>query len=52
MSGAMSNNLHDLGVAALAAKLKTRKVSAVEVATHFLQRAHTHQHLGAFVNMD
>ena len=52
MSGAMSNNLHDLGVAALAAKLKTRKVSAVEVATHFLQRAHTHQYLGAFVTMD
>ena len=52
MSGAMSNNLHDLGVAALATKLKTREVSAVDVATHFLQRARTHQHLGAFVAMD
>ena len=52
MSGAMATNLHDLGVAVLAAKLKTREVSAVEVATHFLQRARTHQHLGAFVAMD
>ena len=48
----LSPDLHDLGVAALAAKLKTREVSAEEVAKHFLKRAGNHQHLGAFVAVD
>ena len=42
MSGMnMSGNpaeLHELGVAALAAKLRARDVSAVELAQHFLHR--------------
>ncbi len=48
----MSADLHDLGVVELAAQLRQRKVSAVEVATHFLARAQTHVALGAYVAMD
>ncbi len=44
--------LHQLGVVALAAKLRTREVSAVEVAQHFLHRARKHESLGAFLAMD
>ena len=44
--------LHDLTVAQLARSLAQRKVSAVEVASHFLARAKTHENLGAFVAMD
>ena len=44
--------LHDLGVAQLAAELRERHVSAVEVAQHFLARAQQHQHLGAFVSLN
>jgi aspartyl-tRNA(Asn)/glutamyl-tRNA(Gln) amidotransferase subunit A len=44
--------LHDLGVAQLATELRERRVSAVEAAQHFLDRAQTHQHLGAFVAMN
>ncbi len=52
MSAANHLELHDLGVAQLAASLKTRAVSAVEVARHFLARAEKHQSLGAFVAVD
>ena len=46
----MSNtDLHQLGVAELAAQLKNQQVSAVEAAQHFLTRAKQHQNLGAFV---
>lgn len=46
----MSNTeLHQLGVAELAAQLKSKEISAVEAAQHFLARAKQHQHLGAFV---
>ena len=46
----MSNtDLHNLGVAELAAQLKNKQVSAVEAAQHFLSRAKQHQNLGAFV---
>ncbi|MBP8186587.1 MAG: Asp-tRNA(Asn)/Glu-tRNA(Gln) amidotransferase GatCAB subunit A, partial [Comamonas sp.] len=46
----MSNSeLHQLGVAELAAQLKNKQISAVEAAQHFLARAKQHQHLGAFV---
>ncbi|RCX10979.1 Asp-tRNA(Asn)/Glu-tRNA(Gln) amidotransferase subunit GatA [Extensimonas vulgaris] len=44
--------LHDLGVAELAAQLRARRVSAVEAAQHFLARAHTHQHLGAYLALN
>ncbi|MBD7959686.1 Asp-tRNA(Asn)/Glu-tRNA(Gln) amidotransferase subunit GatA [Comamonas avium] len=46
----MSNTeLHQLGVAELAAQLKSKEISAVEAAQHFLARAKQHKHLGAFV---
>ena len=51
MSGA-ATALHDMTVAQLAASLAARKVSANEVASHFLARAKAHEHLGAFVAMD
>lgn len=44
--------LHDLSVAQLAAKLKSREVSSVEAAQHFLTRAQAHQHLGAYVHIN
>ncbi len=44
--------LHDLGVAELAAELRARRVSAVEAAQHFLARARTHQHLGAYLALN
>ncbi|WP_394681193.1 Asp-tRNA(Asn)/Glu-tRNA(Gln) amidotransferase subunit GatA [uncultured Comamonas sp.] len=43
--------LHDLSVAQLAAKLKSREVSSVEAAQHFLTRAKAHQDLGAYVHI-
>ncbi|WP_374668975.1 Asp-tRNA(Asn)/Glu-tRNA(Gln) amidotransferase subunit GatA [Ramlibacter sp.] len=48
----MSGALHDLGVAALAARLKAREVSAVEAAQHFLARSRAHQALGAYLAED
>ena len=48
----MSQDLHDLGVAALAAQLRERRVSAVEAAQHFLARAKAHQNLGAYVALN
>ncbi|MEJ5152670.1 Asp-tRNA(Asn)/Glu-tRNA(Gln) amidotransferase subunit GatA [Comamonas sp. MYb396] len=44
--------LHDLSVAQLAAKLKSREVSSVEAAQHFLTRAKTHQDLGAYIHIN
>ncbi len=44
-----SKALHDMGVAELAAGLRGRQVSAVEVAQHFLGRMDAHQGLGAFL---
>ena len=44
-----STELHDLTVAELAAHLRSRQVSAVEAAQHFLARAQSHAHLGAFL---
>ncbi|MGF6213201.1 Asp-tRNA(Asn)/Glu-tRNA(Gln) amidotransferase subunit GatA [Comamonas sp. 4034] len=44
--------LHDLSVAQLAAKLKSREVSSVEAAQHFLDRAKAHESLGAFVHIN
>jgi aspartyl-tRNA(Asn)/glutamyl-tRNA(Gln) amidotransferase subunit A len=44
--------LHDLSVAQLAAQLASRKVSATEVASHFLARAKTHESMACFVAID
>ncbi len=44
--------LHELGVAELAACLRAREVSAVEVAQHFLARIRSHAGLGAFLAVD
>ena len=45
-------SLHDLSVAELARRLKTRDVSAVEAAQHFLARAKAHDDLGAWLARD
>ncbi len=50
MSG--TPELHEMGVTALAAALRERKVSAVEAARHHLARMKQHQDLGAFVAVD
>ena len=47
-----SSDLHNQSVHALAKALRDKKVSAVELAQHFLDRAHTHANLGAFVAVD
>jgi aspartyl-tRNA(Asn)/glutamyl-tRNA(Gln) amidotransferase subunit A len=44
-----SSNLHDLTVAQLAAKLRAKDVSAVEVTQHFLARSHAAENLGAYL---
>ena len=41
--------LHDLTVAELAAGLRSKEVSAVEVATHFMRRGAAHEALGAYL---
>ena len=48
----MTQPLHDLTVADLAARLKARDVSAEEVARHFLARSQTAADLGAYLAMD
>ena len=47
-----NSSLHDLSVAQLAAQLRTRKVSAVETAQHFLTRLRQHAALGAFLDLN
>ena len=44
-----SRDLHDLGVAELAASIAAGKVSSVEATQHFLSRIARHQALGAFL---
>ena len=46
-----SNQLHDLGVLALAQALRAKQVSAVELAQHFLTRIRAHTGLCAFVDL-
>ena len=43
---------HDLSVVQLAAKLRSREVSAVELATHFMAREAAHETLGAYLATD
>lgn len=45
----ISSQLHDLTVAQLAAKLRAKDVSAVEVTRHFLARSHAADHVGAYL---
>ena len=45
-------DLHDLSLVALAGQLRQRKVSALETAQHFLQRAKAHDALGVYVARD
>jgi aspartyl-tRNA(Asn)/glutamyl-tRNA(Gln) amidotransferase subunit A len=45
----MNGPLHDLTVAELAAKLRSKDVSAVETARHFLARGAKHDALGAYL---
>ncbi len=47
-----TKELHQLSVADLAARLRARDVSAVEVAGHFLARMSQHEGLGAFLATD
>ncbi|OOG46209.1 aspartyl/glutamyl-tRNA amidotransferase subunit A [Polaromonas sp. A23] len=48
----LPKDLHDLGVAQLAAKLAAREVSSVEVTQHFLERIRQQDSLGAFLATD
>ncbi len=48
----MNTALHDLTVAQLASQLHARKVSALEMAQHFLARAHANAALGAFLDFN
>jgi aspartyl-tRNA(Asn)/glutamyl-tRNA(Gln) amidotransferase subunit A len=48
---APGTSLHDLTVVQLAALLQSRKVSATEVARHFLSRAQVHEDLGCYLNV-
>ncbi|RYG06774.1 MAG: Asp-tRNA(Asn)/Glu-tRNA(Gln) amidotransferase GatCAB subunit A, partial [Burkholderiales bacterium] len=48
----MSTDLHDLGVAELAAKLAARDISSVEATQHFLARIEHSAGLGAFLATD
>ena len=51
-SSPSSTDLHDQSVHTLVQALRDKRVSAVELAQHFLDRAHTHANLGAFVAVD
>ncbi len=46
-----SQELHDLSVTELRSQLRARKVSAVETAQHFLQRARQFADLGSYVGI-
>ncbi len=48
----MAADLHHQSVAQLAAALRARQVSAVELARHFLGRIAQHADLGAFLAVD
>jgi aspartyl-tRNA(Asn)/glutamyl-tRNA(Gln) amidotransferase subunit A len=48
----MNGGLHDLTLAELAGKLRTKDVSSVELARHFLARGIRHESLGAYLATD
>ncbi len=48
----MTTELHQMGVAQLAAQLHDKQISSVEAAQHFLARARRHQSLAAFLALD
>lgn len=52
MSALLNIDLHDLGVAEMAAQLAAGKVSSVEVTRHFLARIQKNDPLGAFLATD
>ena len=47
-----TSDLHDLDLTQLAGQLRTRKVSANELARHFLARAASHDALGVYLARD
>lgn len=47
-----TGDLHDLDLTQLAAHLRQRKVSANELARHFLARAQAHDDLGVYLARD
>jgi len=47
-----ATDLHDLSVHALTQALRSKQVSAVELAQHFLNRSQAHAELGAYVAID
>jgi aspartyl-tRNA(Asn)/glutamyl-tRNA(Gln) amidotransferase subunit A len=49
MNATVNTELHDLGVAELAARLAAGEVSSVEVTQHFLARIHQNESLGVFL---
>ncbi|MDB5744147.1 MAG: Glutamyl-tRNA(Gln) amidotransferase subunit [Polaromonas sp.] len=51
-ASSLNLDLHDLGVAALAARLAAGQVSSVEVTRHFLNRIQQQGSLGAFLATD
>ena len=51
-SAPLQPDLHNLGIAELAAKLAAREVSSVEMAQHFLARIKQQDALGAFLALD
>ncbi len=46
-----SQDLHDLSIQALTEALRSKQVSAVELARHFLARSRAHANLGAYVDI-
>jgi len=52
MTQTQSKDLHQLSVVELAQLLKTRQVSAVETAQHFLARVKAYESLAAFVDLN
>ena len=48
----MTTELHQMGVAQLAAQLHNKQISSVETAQHFLARARQYQSLAAYLALD